>query len=52
LAGLTVTYLQGTAEWIARQTTMSYCFWLFAAIACALLENRGHHANEVVAPTR
>jgi hypothetical protein len=31
-AGLTVTYLQGTAEWIARQSTMSYCFWLFAAI--------------------
>jgi hypothetical protein len=36
VAGLVVTYLQGTAEWIARQTNMSYLFWLFAAITVAL----------------
>lgn len=30
--GLTVTYVQGTAEWILRQSTMSYAFWLLAAI--------------------
>jgi O-antigen ligase len=34
-AGLTVTYVQGTEEWIARQTTMSYCFWMFAAMISA-----------------
>jgi hypothetical protein len=38
--GLTLTYLQGTAEWIARQTTMSYCFWLFAAIVSSFLAAR------------
>jgi hypothetical protein len=36
VAGLTVTYTQGTAEWIGRQTNMSYLFWLFAAIGVAL----------------
>jgi O-antigen ligase len=36
VAGLIVTYMQGTAEWIARQTNMSYLFWLFAAITVAL----------------
>lgn len=35
VVGLTVTYIQGTAEWIARQTTMAYCFWLFAALVAA-----------------
>jgi len=34
--GLTVTYVQGTAEWIFRQSTMSYAFWLFAAIVVGL----------------
>jgi hypothetical protein len=34
--GLLTMILQGTAEWIARQTPMSYCFWLFAALASAL----------------
>ena len=36
-AGLVVTYLQGTAEWIARQTTMSYAFWMYAALAVAFV---------------
>ncbi len=36
VAGLTVTYVQGTAEWILRQSTMSYAFWLFAAIVAGL----------------
>jgi hypothetical protein len=35
VVGLTVTYMQGTAEWIGRQTTMAYCFWLFAAMIAA-----------------
>jgi len=35
VAGLVVTYVQGTEEWIARQTPMSYCFWLFAAMISA-----------------
>jgi len=34
-AGLFVTYVQGTAEWIARQTAMSYGFWLFAGTLSA-----------------
>ena len=34
--GLVITYLQGTAEWIARQTTMAYCFWMLAAMVAAL----------------
>jgi hypothetical protein len=37
LAGLSITYLQGFAEWIARQTTMSYAFWGLAAIVAARL---------------
>jgi hypothetical protein len=40
VAGLTVTYVQGTAEWIARQTTMSYCFWMFAAMVSAFRVSR------------
>jgi hypothetical protein len=36
VAGLTVTYVQGTAEWVFRQSTMSYAFWLFAAIVVGL----------------
>jgi hypothetical protein len=40
LAGLTVTYTQGMAEWILRQTPMSYCFWLFAAMVSAFLARR------------
>lgn len=39
LAGLSVTYLQGFAEWIARQTTMSYAFWGLAAVVAARLRN-------------
>ncbi len=35
--GLTATYMQGTAEWIGRQTTMAYLFWLFAAMIAAFL---------------
>jgi hypothetical protein len=31
-AGFVVTYIQGTAEWIARQTPMSYAFWTLTAI--------------------
>ncbi len=34
--GLATMVLQGTAEWIARQTPMAYAFWLFAAMASAL----------------
>lgn len=33
VAGLSVTYVQGVAEWIMRQTNFSYVFWLFAALA-------------------
>lgn len=36
VAGLTVTYLQGTAEWIMRQTTFSYAFWLVAAMIASI----------------
>jgi hypothetical protein len=35
VVGLTTTYMQGTAEWIGRQTTMAYCFWMFAAMISA-----------------
>lgn len=31
-----VTAAQGTAEWIARQTAMSYLFWLVAGLVAAL----------------
>lgn len=34
--GLSTMFLQGTAEWIARQTPMAYAFWLFAGLASAL----------------
>jgi O-antigen ligase len=34
--GLIVTYVQGKAEWIARQTTMSYLFFLMIALIAAL----------------
>jgi O-antigen ligase len=43
-AGLFVTYVQGTAEWIARQTAMSYCFWIFAAMLSALAVRRAEPA--------
>ncbi|MBX7196495.1 MAG: O-antigen ligase family protein [Sandaracinaceae bacterium] len=33
---LTITYIQGTAEWIARQTAMSYLFWILSAIICSI----------------
>jgi len=36
-AGLLVTYMQGFAEWIARQTTMAYAFWGLAAVVSGLL---------------
>jgi hypothetical protein len=36
VAGFAVTYIQGTAEWIARQTNQSYVFWILAAVAVAL----------------
>ncbi len=39
LAGLTVMYMQGTLEWVARQTVQSYLFWIVAVIAYALLED-------------
>ncbi len=34
--GLATMVLQGTAEWIARQTPMAYAFWTFAAMASGL----------------
>ncbi len=34
--GLSTMVLQGTAEWIARQTPMSYLFWVYAAMASGL----------------
>jgi O-antigen ligase len=43
-AGLVVTYTQGTAEWIARQTNMSYLFWLFAAMISAFQAQRARRA--------
>ena len=39
LAGLTVMYMQGTLEWVARQTVQSYLFWIVAVLAYALLED-------------
>ncbi|PKN49338.1 MAG: hypothetical protein CVU63_02430 [Deltaproteobacteria bacterium HGW-Deltaproteobacteria-20] len=35
LSGLAVTYLQGTAEWILRQTNFAYVFWTCAALAAS-----------------
>lgn len=35
-AGLFVTYVQGKAEWIFRQTTVSYLFFTLAALIVAL----------------
>ncbi|MBL8683725.1 MAG: O-antigen ligase family protein [Myxococcales bacterium] len=34
--GLSTMVLQGTAEWIARQTPMAYLFWVYAAMASGL----------------
>jgi hypothetical protein len=39
-AGLVVMYIQGTAEWIARQAQMSYAFWMVAAMAAAIVAPR------------
>ena len=39
LAGLTVMYMQGTLEWVARQTVQSYLFWIVGVMAYALLED-------------
>lgn len=39
LSGLTVMYMQGTLEWVARQTVQSYLFWIVAVMAYALLED-------------
>jgi hypothetical protein len=39
LSGLTVMYMQGTLEWVARQTVQSYLFWIVAVVAYALLED-------------
>jgi O-antigen ligase len=36
-AGLFVTYVHGTSEWILRQTAMSYAFWTAAAMVAAFL---------------
>ncbi len=48
VVGLTVTYVQGTAEWILRQSTMSYAFWLFAAIIVGLSHSTKATAGRVV----
>jgi len=48
VAGLTVTYVQGTAEWILRQSPMSYAFWLFAAIVVGLSHSAKGGAHRVV----
>jgi hypothetical protein len=48
-AGLFVTYVQGTAEWIARQTPMSYGFWLFAGALSALTALEMAHARSAKA---
>ena len=40
VAGLTVTHLQGTAEWIMRQTGFGYAFWTYAAITASLTTYR------------
>ncbi len=40
MLGLSTMYLQGTAEWIARQTPMAYAFWMYAAMAAALRVHR------------
>lgn len=38
-AGLAVMYLQGSLEWIARQTVQSYLFWLVGVLGYALLQD-------------
>lgn len=42
LAGITVTYIQGMAEWIMRQTNFQYVFWLLAALVVSF---RKHARN-------
>lgn len=48
-AGLAVTYIQGTAEWVARQTRMSYAFWLLAALVSGLLAMRARERARATA---
>lgn len=35
-AGMTVMHIHGTAEWIARQTSMMYLFWTVAGLTAAM----------------
>ncbi len=39
LAGLSVMYVHGLLEWIARQTIQSYLFWTVAVVSFALLKS-------------
>jgi hypothetical protein len=39
-AGLAAMSIQGTAEWIARQSPMSYLFWIVAGIVWTLAKER------------
>lgn len=39
VAGMTVMYLQGFLEWIARQTIQSYLFWMVGVLGYALLQD-------------
>lgn len=41
VAGLTVTYVQGIAEWVARQTPMMYLFWMAAGWIAVLARQTG-----------
>lgn len=43
VAGLSVMYLQGLLEWIARQTVQSYLFWLVGVFGYALLRDIRRH---------
>lgn len=46
-AGMTVMHIHGTAEWIARQTSMMYLFWTVAGLAVAMY--RGAQRSEEAA---
>lgn len=39
MAGLTVMYLQGALEWIARQTVQSYLFWVVGVLGYAIWQD-------------
>ena len=49
MAGLVAMYAQGLTEWVARQTTVSYCFWMFAAMISAFYATRTSQDRRAIA---